>query len=96
MLVDESFGFTRQGCYDLTQVHHHGGRTLQVRIRRDSYAHQSSAYVAVLTPELTWTEVASIHPSAWHAATPLFTDTAAPLNTLAADLLNRAVKILNL
>jgi len=91
MLAHESFGFTMQGCYDLTRVHHHGGHTLRIRIVRDYYAHQSRAHADVLTPALTWTEVASIHPSAWHGDTPLVTDTAAPLNTVALDLLHRAL-----
>ena len=94
MLVDESFGTTRDGCYELTRVHHHNDRVIRIRIHRDSYAHQSSAVAEVLTPELTWTELAHVLPTHWHHTTPYRTGNPAPLEPLAEQLLTRAVAIL--
>jgi hypothetical protein len=94
VLVDESFGVTSDGCYQLTRVHHHDSRVIRIRIRRDFYSHQSSAVAEVLTPELTWTELAHLLPVHWHHATPYRTGNPEPLEPLADQLLTRALAIL--
>jgi len=97
VIVDESFGTTRQG-YHLTRVHHVGTFTLRVDIRRDCYAGQSHAVVEVLTPALTWTPLPAEPPSNWHEASPSPysppTPDARALYPLADRLLRRATTIL--
>ena len=94
MIIDETFCQTRQGCYELTQVHHIDGLTLRVRVQRDAYAFQSHAVAEVLTPERAWTAIAHTPHTAWHPDTPLATTTAAPLLPVAEALLTRARRIL--
>lgn len=68
MLINES-AFTEAACYRLTQTHHLDGYTVRVRVHRDFYLHQSWAIADVLTPDLTWTELATAPPSDWHPGT---------------------------
>jgi hypothetical protein len=95
MIVDETFHQHRQGCYELTRVHHEDGHVLRVRVHRDSYLFQSSAVVEVLTPERTWTVLATAPwTQARHEATPLFTTDPTPLAPIADGLIERARRIL--
>lgn len=94
MIIDETFCQTRQGCYELTQIHQIDGLTLRVRVHRDAYAFQSHAVAEVLAPERTWTVIAHTPHTAWHRDTPLVTATAAPLLPVAEQLLTRARRIL--
>ena len=96
MIIDETFCQTRQGCYELTQVHHVDGMTVRVRVHRDAYAFQSHAVVEVLTPDRAWTALAHTPHPEWYPATPLSSRTAAPLRPVAAQLLTRARRILTL
>lgn len=52
MLIDSCFDIYHSG-YTLTQVRHHTGRVLRVRILRDQLSSRSFALVEVLTP--CWT-----------------------------------------
>jgi hypothetical protein len=45
VIIDETFHQSRQGCYQLTRVHHVDGHVLRIRVSRDSYDFQSSAVV---------------------------------------------------
>ena len=95
MIVDESFNPEQgRGCYRLTQVHHLDGRTLRVRVHRDSYQGQSHATVEVLTPHLTWTELAERPPADWWPSTEP-TPSRAALAPVAAHLVERARAILS-
>jgi hypothetical protein len=98
MIADESFGTTDQ-AYHLTRVHHVGEHTLRVRIHRDAYDFQSHAIAEVLTPAMTWTQLAAEPPSVWHEATPSLYAAKAKvrpeaLHPLAERLLQRATTIL--
>lgn len=93
-LVDRSFG-ERSGGYNLIEIRRTGsGHRLRVRIRRDPYERQSYALIEVLTPALTWTELADEPASAWHPATPYSSTSPTPLENLAERLFKRAVVIL--
>jgi hypothetical protein len=95
MIVDETFHQHRQGCYELTRVHHEDGNVLRVRVYRDSYLFQSNAVVEVLIPERTWTVLATaLWTPARHEATPLFTTDPTPLAPVADGLIERARRIL--
>jgi hypothetical protein len=50
MIIDETFYEERQGCYELTRVHHVDGNTVRVRVYRDFYGFQRHAVAEVLTP----------------------------------------------
>lgn len=69
--VDVSFGPTSQG-YRFTRVHRIAGHTVRIRIHRDSYVGQSHAVAAVLTPDMTWTDLVDEPPHAWHTGSPLW------------------------
>ncbi len=58
-------GYTANYVYKLA-----AGHTVRVRIHRDSYARQSFARVEVLTPALTWTELATAPVDEWHEVMP--------------------------
>jgi hypothetical protein len=94
VIVDETFHSSRYGCYHLTRVYHVDGHVLRVRVSRDFYDLQSHAVAEVLTPQRTWTVVASAPFTEWHRATPATTATAAPLTPIADQLLARARRIL--
>lgn len=68
MLIDET-AVTEATWYRLTQTHHLDGHTIRVRVHRDFYLHQSWAVADVLTPALTWTELATAPPADWHPGT---------------------------
>ncbi|RLK24713.1 hypothetical protein DER29_2644 [Micromonospora sp. M71_S20] len=94
-VVDRSFGAHSAG-YDLSEIRRtDDGHRLRVRIRRDSYQRQSYALVEVLTPGLTWTNLADEPASAWHPATPYRSPTPTPLESFAERLFQRAVVILH-
>ncbi len=94
-VVDRSFR-QHSGGYDLSEIRRTGsGHRLRVRIRRDAYQRQSYALVEVLTPGLTWTNLAAEPASAWHPATPYRSTTPTPLESLAERLFQRAVVILH-
>jgi hypothetical protein len=95
MLVDQMFHQRRQGCYELTRIHHADGHVLRVRVYRDSYVLQSSAVVEVLTPQRTWTTLAT---APWtqqlHESTPLYAADPTSLASIADGLVERACRIL--
>lgn len=94
MIVDESFDPKHgRGCYSLTQAHHLDGRTLRVRVHRDTYQAQSHAVVEVLTPQMTWTELAEGVSADWWPRTGATPDRAA-LAIVAGHLVERARAIL--
>ncbi|MGC9668474.1 hypothetical protein ACNTMW_18200 [Planosporangium sp. 12N6] len=93
--VDETFHPKRYGCYELTRVYHVDGHVLRVWIYRDFYDFQSHAVAEVLTPQHTWAVVATAPWTQWHHTTPSATADAAPLTSVADDLLRRARRILN-
>lgn len=95
-LVDESSGTGSQD-YTLTQIHKVRGHVVRIRIRRDSYQQQSWAVAEVLAAGLTWTELASAHPSTWFDLTPspyAGKSQASALYHLASQLHARAALIL--
>ena len=94
-LVDRSFGERGQG-YDLTEIRRTAaGHLVRVRIHRDSYLHQSYARVEVLTPAMTWTDLADEPAAAWHPGTSYRSSTATPLENVAERLFQRAAAILH-
>ncbi|MEU9505338.1 hypothetical protein AB0D32_03515 [Micromonospora sp. NPDC048170] len=94
-LVDRSFAAHNAG-YDLSEIRRtDDGHRLRARIHRDSYQRQSYALVEVLTPGLTWTNLADEPASTWHPATPSRSTTPTPLESLAERLFHRAVVILH-
>jgi len=97
VIVDETFALTGQG-YRLTRVHHLGEHTLRVRVNRDGYEEQSHAVVEVLTPALTWTQLAAEPTPTWYQATPgrhaRPTPDATALSAVADRLLDRGRRIL--
>lgn len=98
MLIDES-AFTEAACYRLTQTHHLDGHTIRVRVHRDFYPHQSWAAAEVLTPALTWTELATAPASDWHPTTRTVrtaaTDGLDCLRPIADHLTQRAQQLLS-
>ncbi|MEU6022605.1 hypothetical protein [Micromonospora sp. NPDC047134] len=95
VLVDRSFGVRGQS-YDLSEIRRTGaGHLLRVRIHRDSYPQQSYARVEVLTPAMTWTDLADEPAAAWHSGTPSRSTTATPLENIAERLFQRAAAILH-
>jgi hypothetical protein len=94
VLVDETFHTSRYGCYELTRAYHVDGHVLRVRVYRDFYARQSYAVAEILTPQHTWTVVATAPGTQWHHTTPSITPDASPLTPVADDLLRRASRIL--
>jgi hypothetical protein len=94
VIIDETFHQSRQGCYQLTRVHHVDGHVLRIRVSRDSYDFQSSAVVEVLTPQRTWTVLATTPSTEWHESTPLYAADPAPLEPIADRLVDRARRIL--
>ncbi|MCZ7478870.1 hypothetical protein [Micromonospora sp. WMMC273] len=69
------------------------GFTVRVRIKRDSYKTQSFAVVEVLTPGLTWTDLASEDASVWYDDSPR-TNGLKAMEQIAGRLLTRATTIL--
>jgi hypothetical protein len=95
MLVDSSFNSIEDGTYALTEIHHTDtGHTIRVQVHRDSYRAQSYARVEVLTPDLTWTTLATTPAGDWHPATPYLGATQAALQPTADALVSRAGRIL--
>lgn len=98
MLIDETAD-TAAHHYRLTQTHHLDGHTIRVRVHRDFYPHQSWAAADVLTPALTWTELATAPASDWHPTTPTVrtaaTDGLACLRPIAGHLTQRAQRLLS-
>ncbi|MEV6523153.1 hypothetical protein AB0M43_14480 [Longispora sp. NPDC051575] len=95
-LLDRQFETTTQG-YKLTRVDKLAEHTVRTRVYRDFYPAQSHAIVEVLTPELTWTDLASSEPSRWHDSLPSHVSSNlsdALLDDIAAQLLQRAATIL--
>ncbi|MGY0234073.1 hypothetical protein [Longispora urticae] len=95
-LLDRQFETTSQG-YKLTRVDKLGEHTVRTRVYRDFYRAQSHAIAEVLTPVLTWTQLASREPSAWHDSLPSNMSSNlsdALLDDIAAQLLQRAATIL--
>jgi hypothetical protein len=90
MIVDETFYERRQGCYELTRVHHVDGNTVRIRVYRDFYGFQSHAVAEVLTPDRTWTTLATPPWTQWHESTPLVAADATSLTPVADSLLERA------
>lgn len=99
MLLDET-AFTEASCYRLTQTHDLDGHVVRVRVHRDFYLHQSWAVADVLTPALTWTELATAPAQDWHpdTHTPRITAHAAAardtLQPIASDLTGHAQRLL--
>lgn len=93
MLIDESFDLGRQS-YTLTRIHHLDGHVLRVEVKRDFYGFQSYATVAVLTPQQTWTVLASTPPDGWHDRTPTKATHAGCLSPIADGLVARGQRIL--
>jgi hypothetical protein len=93
MIIDESFGNDGQ-AYQLTRVYQAEGRILRVRVHRDHYLQQSWATAQVLTPVLTWTDLAEAPASGWHPGTPTRSATGAVLAAVADWLAARASTIL--
>lgn len=94
MIVDETFHQSSPGCYELARIHHHDGHVLRVRICRDSYRAQSSAVVEVLTPQYTWTALATTPAPTWHDRTRGSAADLALLASIADDLVDRVHRIL--
>ena len=93
MPVDDSFAPERDG-YTLTRIHHLHGHVIRIRIRRNCQSAESWAVADVLTPGLTWTQLAASPPATWHHKTPAESVTPAALNPIATALLTRALTIL--
>ncbi|MFY1673979.1 hypothetical protein ACN27G_29170 [Plantactinospora sp. WMMB334] len=64
-----------------------------MRIRRDHAVYQCVAVVEVLTPNLTWTTLATEPRATWYPGTPEYAD-GVPLTDVADQLLARARTIL--
>lgn len=64
-LIDETTGTHGQDDI-IEQVYQLGTVKVRVRVVRNSYANQSYALAEVLTPALTWTEVAKELSGNWH------------------------------
>lgn len=98
MLIDETTD-TATHHYRLTQTHHLDGHTIRVRVHRDFYPQQSWAAAEILTPALTWTELATAPASDWHPATPkartAATDGLDCLRPIADHLTQRAQRLLS-
>lgn len=92
--ADRAFHHSRYGCYQLTRVHHVDGYVLRIRVYRDSYGFQSDAVAEVLTPQRTWTEVATESWTRWYHTTTAEAVEAA-LTPVADNLLRRARRILH-
>lgn len=101
-VLDDNFFLYHQG-YQLQRVYcDSAGRSIRVRIKRDSYKQQSSAVAEVLTPALTWTTLAEEAPATWHDRSPYATDNCTPkardaealVGDLADDLVLRALEVL--
>ena len=95
MIIDESFGYDGYS-YELIRLYLAEGRIVRVRVRRHADQQQSLAVADVLTPVLTWTELAEAPASSWHEATPpRRAATAGVLAPIADRLLTRAAVILS-
>ena len=99
MLIDETTD-TATNHYRLTQTHQIDGHAVRVRVHRDFYPHQSWATAEVLTPQLTWTELATTPASDWHPSTPATVGTASSdgpdyLRPVADHLTQRAQRLLS-
>lgn len=85
--------------YRLTQTQQLDGHTVRVRVHRDFYQDQSWAVADVLTPALTWTEIATAPANDWHPSTPpvrtAATDGLACLRPVADHLTERAHRLLH-
>lgn len=92
-LVDEVAAAVPHG-HQLTRVHRLGGHTVRVRVHRDHYSRNSSATAAVLTPDLTWTELCTDPPSRWHDNTAPVASVDPDLAAVADALLHRAAAVL--
>lgn len=103
-VLDDNFFLYHQG-YQLQRVYcDSAGRSIRVRIKRDSYKQQSYAVAEALTPALTWTELVAELPDQWFATSPYVTTghpnpaTAAKaealLDQVATRLLDRAAAVL--
>ena len=64
-LIDQTSGTHGQADI-LEQVYQVGSVKVRIRVHRDSYARQSYALAEVLTPALTWTEIAKELSGNWH------------------------------
>jgi hypothetical protein len=93
MIVDESFHRRRQ-TDTLTRTYHLDGHVLRVEVIRDFYKFQSHATVSVLTPQRTWTMLASAPPSDWHDRTTSQPTDARQLAPVAEQLARRGQRIL--
>lgn len=74
------------------------GRKIRATVHRDEYDTQSSARADVLTPALTWTELATFSPLFWHASASSAGNypeaVVESLGWIADDLARRAQRIL--
>jgi hypothetical protein len=84
-LIDGTTG-THAGADIVQRIYLVGDAKVRVRVHRDSYARQSWALAEVLTPALTWTEIAVELSGNWHG-----TDST---GQVADKLIARAAKIL--
>lgn len=101
-LLDSSYSGVPWEHEDKTAVHvaRIGSEKVQISIRWNSYDFQSSAKVSLLTPEKTWTVLATEPPEGWHKSIPVYRrdipveDMRKALDSVAAKLLVRARNIL--
>jgi hypothetical protein len=96
-VIDQTAGATHQG-YRLDRVYRLGEHTVRVRIERDTYDRQSCAVAEVLNDRLTWTNLVTALPSAWHGATPYraadVDDIVLAVGSLSDELIARASVVL--
>lgn len=101
-LLDSSYSGRPGEHSDKTAVHvaRVSGEKVQISIRWNSYDFQSVAKVSLLTPEKTWTVLATEPPEGWHPSIPALKrgiseeELHVALDAVAAKLLVRARNIL--
>lgn len=97
-LLDTSLGQVGRDVV-LSRVYRHGGDTVRIRVRLNSYADQSFATAYLLNGHKEWTEIAETPSATWHDAASRKDSVrdgtgAAALSKTADELAARVTKIL--